>query len=140
MKAITFKIGLEHFSIDISCLKEIKPFKELKNTYVPNSPAMLKGLVNLRGSLVPVLDLGIAFSIENEGINVIILSIKGRIIGLLVGQIGRIMQMKDGELEKAPSTISKADAKYIAGIKRTKDKLIVHLAPENLLNIKEENS
>ena len=113
MKAITFKLGTEDFSIDISYLKEIKPFKELKNTYVPNSPAMLKGLVNLRGSLVPVLDLGVIFNIKNKETYVIILSLKNRIIGIFADSIGRIVEIKDNELEKVPSTISKEEAKYI---------------------------
>ena len=138
MKAITFKLGTEDFSIDISYLKEIKPFKELKNTYVPNSHAMLKGLVNLRGSLVPVLDLGKTFNIENKGINVIILSLEGRLIGILVGPIGKIIEIKDGELGKVPSTIPKEEAKYISGIKRLEDKLLVHLKPESFLRIREE--
>lgn len=138
MKAITFKLGTEDFSIDISYLKEIKPFEELKNTYVPNSPEMLKGLVNLRGSLVPVLDLGVIFNIKNKKTNVIILSLKNRIIGICVDSIGRIVEIKDSELEKAPSTIPKEEAKYISGVIRHKDKLLIHIEPESLLKIKEE--
>ncbi|MCP5006014.1 MAG: hypothetical protein GY941_19055 [Planctomycetes bacterium] len=74
MKAITFKQGPEHFSIDIRFLREIKPFDELKNTYVPNGPAHLRGIVNLRGNLVPVLDLGVMLNIngaEDKDLNVI---------------------------------------------------------------------
>lgn len=138
MKAITFKLGTEDFSVDISYLKEIRHFKELKNTYVPNSPEMLKGLVNLRGSLVPVLDLGVIFNIKNKKTNVIILSLKNRIIGICVDSIGRIVEIKDSELEKAPSTIPKEEAKYISGVKRHKDKLLIHIEPESLLRIKEE--
>ena len=138
MKAITFKLGSEDFCIDISYLKEIKPFNELKNTYVHNSPAMLKGLVNLRGSLIPVLDLGVPFNIENKGINVIMITLKDRIIGILVGPIGIIMEIEDSELEKVPSTIPQEEAKYISGIKRLEDKLLVHLKPESFLEIREE--
>ncbi len=138
MKAITFKLGSEDFCIDINYLKEIKPFNELKNTYVHNSPAMLKGLVNLRGSLIPVLDLGIPFNIENKGINVIMITLKDRIIGILVGPIGIIMEIEDGELEKVPSTIPQEEAKYISGIKRLEDKLLVHLKPESFLEISGE--
>ncbi len=124
--------------MDISHLKEIKPFSELKNTYVPNSPAWLKGLVNLRGNLVPVIDLAVAFRIRDraeQGYNVIILSIKSRITGMLVDSIGTIMDINNDELEKPPSTISKAEAKYIVGVKRLEDKLLVHIDPEGVIDI-----
>ena len=135
MKVITFKLGQEHFGIDISYLEEIKSFKDLKNTYVPNSPAMLEGLVNLRGNLVPVLNLGVIFNIKNEGANVIILSLKGRTIGVFTGSIGKIVDINNSELERPPSTTSKEEVKYISGIKRLDDKIVVILEPENLLEI-----
>ncbi|RJQ19411.1 MAG: hypothetical protein C4560_06315 [Nitrospiraceae bacterium] len=138
MKALTFRIGAEHFSMNISCLKEIKPFSELKNTWVPDSPSWLKGLVNLRGNLVPVIDLAVAFKIRDradQGYNVIILSIKNRIMGILVDSIGTIMDINDDELEKPPSTISKTEAKYIVGVKRLENRLLVHIDPEGVINI-----
>ncbi|MEW6601552.1 MAG: chemotaxis protein CheW [Nitrospirota bacterium] len=140
MKAIIFKIGSENFSLNIGYLKEIKPFAELKNTYVPNSPAWLTGLVNLRGSLVPVIDLGIAFNIKDKADrehNVIILSISNRIIGILVDVIGTIMDINDEELEKPPSTISQENIKYISGVKRLENGLLVHLVPESLIDLRD---
>ncbi len=143
MKTITFNVKHEIFSIDIKCLREIKPFNELKNTHVPNGPPQLRGLVNLRGSLVPVLDLGITLNIngaEDTNLNVIILFIKGRTIGVLVGPIGNILDIQDGELEKPPSSTTGIESKYISGVKRFKDRLLVHLEPEHLLaNNYEEN-
>ncbi len=138
MKALTFNIKQEFFSIDIKCLKEIKPFNDLKNTYVPNAPTQLRGLVNLRGSLVPVLDLGVTLDIngaEDKELNVIILSIAGRTIGVLVGPIGNILEIQEGELESPPSSTKGVDSKYVSGVKRFEDKLLVHLEPERLINI-----
>ncbi|MCP4266505.1 MAG: hypothetical protein GY777_13190 [Candidatus Brocadiaceae bacterium] len=143
MKAISFNVKHELFSIDIKCLREIKPFNELKNTYVPNAPARLRGIVNLRGSLVPVLDLGITLNIngaEDKDLNVIILSIKGRTIGVLVGPIGNILDIQDGELESPPSSTAGIESKYISGVKRFKDRLLVHLEPENLLRTNHEEN
>ncbi len=143
MKALTFKLGLEHFSIDIRFLKEIKPFNDLKNTYVPNAPAQLRGLVNLRGSLVPVIDLGAKLNIngtEDKDLNAIILSIKDRTIGILVGPIGNILDIQDSELEKPPSSTTGAESKYIYGVKRFKDRLLVHLSPEYLLKTNHEEN
>ncbi len=143
MKALTFKLGLEHFSIDIRFLKEIKPFNDLKNTYVPNAPAQLRGLVNLRGSLVPVLDLGVTLNIngaEDKNLNVIILSIKSRTIGVLVGPIGNILDIQDGELESPPSSTAGIESKYISGVKRFEDRLLVHLEPEHLIKTNHEEN
>ncbi len=143
MKAISFNVKHELFSIDIKCLREIKPFNELKNTYVPNAPARLRGIVNLRGSLVPVLDLGITLNIngaEDKDLNVIILSIKGRTIGVLVGPIGNILDIQDGELESPPSSTAGIESKYISGVKRFKDRLLVHLEPEILLRTNHEEN
>ncbi|MBI5740125.1 MAG: chemotaxis protein CheW [Nitrospirae bacterium] len=128
--------------MDIGHIKEIKPFSELKNTYVPNSGAWLKGLVNLRGNLVPVIDLGIIFNIRDKadkGHNVMILSVKGRIIGILVDAIGTIMDIGEDELEKPPTTLSKDETKYIAGVKRLENALLVHLAPEHLITMEESS-
>lgn len=138
MKALTFKVGNEYFSLDIGYLKEVKPFSDLKNTYVPNSPQWLKGLVNLRGNLIPVVDLGIAFNIHEKADNghkVIILSIGYRKIGVLVDSIGTIIDIDNNELERPPSTISKVETQYIAGVKRLENALLVHLLPENIINI-----
>ncbi len=143
MKAISFNIKHELFSIDIKCLREIKPFNELKNTYVPNAPAQLRGLVNLRGSLVPVLDLGITLNIngaEDKDLNVIILSIKGRTLGVLVGPIGNILDIQDGELESPPSSTAGIESKCISGVKRFKDRLLVHLEPEHLIKTNYEEN
>ncbi len=143
MKAITFNVKHELFSIDIKYLREIKPFNELKNTHVPNGPAQLCGLVNLRGNLVPVLDLGITLNIngaEDKDLNVLILSIKGRTIGVLVGPIGNILDIRDGELEKPPSSTAGIELQYISGVKRFDDKLLVHIAPEYLLKAKQEEN
>ncbi len=141
MKAITFKLGPEHFSIDIKFLKEIKPFSDLKNTYVPNAPAQLRGLVNLRGSLVPVLDLSVTLNInstKNKDHNVIILFMSGRTIGLLVGPIENILDIHEGELEKPPSSAVGSESRHISGVKRFKDRLLVHLEPEHLLKVKKD--
>lgn len=100
----------------------------------------MTGLVNLRGSLVPVIDLGIAFDIKDrvgKEHNVIILSIKNRIIGILVNAIGTIMDINEEELEKPPSTLSKENMKYIAGVKRLENGLLIHLIPENLTGFRE---
>lgn len=142
-KAITFKIGTERFSMDLFHIKEIKPFSELKNTQVPNSKAWLKGLINLRGSLVPVIDLGIIFNIKDRADqerNVIILSIKGRIIGILVDSIGTIMDIKHDELKGPPATLAKEDTRFISGVKRLDNALILHITPETLLSMNENGS
>lgn len=136
MKVITFGTGSEHFSIDISYLKEVKPFKDLKSTYVPKSPRWLNGLINLRGNLVPLIDLKILFRMDgppSEEQHVIILSLGTRTIGVLVDAIEKIIDIEEGDLEKPPSTIPAMDAKFISGVKRLKDTLLVHLAPERLI-------
>lgn len=143
MKVVTFKLGPEHFSIDIRLLREIKLFNDLKSTYVPNAPVQLKGLVNLRGNLVPILDLSVILNIndaEDKHLNVIMLAVKGRTIGILVGPIGNILDIRDGELEKPPSSTTGTESKYISGLKRFKDRLLIHLEPDHLLKVNPKSS
>lgn len=136
MKVISFKLGPDDFGIDIRYLKEIIPINNLKNTYVPNSPAVLKGLVNLRGIFVPVLDLGMIFNTRDKAAYIIILLLDGRTIGVATGAIGEIVDTKDSELENPPTTISKDEAKHISGIKRQNDKTLIILEPKSLLKTK----
>jgi len=85
-----------------------------------------------------VIDLGRIFSIKDnadKGHDVMILSVKGRIIGILVDSIGTIMDIRDDELEMPPSTILKDERKYISGVKRLENELLVHLMPENLIGM-----
>lgn len=137
MKAITFTVGSEHYAINISYLKEVKPFSELKNTYVPHSPRWLKGLVNLRGSLVPSIHFGKSLGIakaKDTDCKILILTINNRLLGLIVDTISTIQEISEGHIEKTPSTMSAEEVAYVTGVTRLEKSLLLHISPEAFIS------
>lgn len=138
---LTFRLGNEEYGIDILKVQEIRSYEP--PTKIANAPAYLKGVVNLRGVIVPIVDLRVKFNCVNEQgeaeINsftvVIVLNVKGRVVGAVVDSVSDVMQLNDQTIQPAPEMSSSVvDTSYITGIANVSDRLLILMDIESLMS------
>ncbi len=135
---VTFQLGKEIFGIDTNLIKEIIRYPEI--TEVPKAPKYLKGLANLRGIIIPVIDTHIKLDIPNIEITphtrVLILDIGKTFLGLIVDQVKGVIDVEENEVEPPPQVLSsEIEKEYISGVIRKNGQLILKLNLENLCKI-----
>ena len=137
-KYVTFKSGSEYFGIKIEYVNEIIVYQEI--TEIPETEDYIKGLINLRGKIIPVVDARIRFRQEpfeyNDRTCIIVLNVKNLVVGLIVEKIAEVVEITEGNIVPNPK-IGKADKsqnKYVYDIGRVGDKVKLLLDPEKLLN------
>lgn len=141
---LTFRLGSEEYGIDILKVQEIRSYEQ--PTRIANAPAYLKGVVNLRGVIVPIVDLRVKFNCLNaEGeaeINsftvVIVLNVRGRVVGAVVDSVSDVMQLAEQMIQPAPEMGSSlVDTSYITGIANVSDRLLILMDIESLMSSSE---
>ncbi len=135
-KYVTFKSGSEYFGIKIEYVNEIIVYQEI--TEIPETEDYIKGLINLRGKIIPVVDARIRFRQEpfeyNDRTCIIVLNVKNLVVGLIVEKIAEVVEITEGNIVPNPK-IGKADKsqnKYVYGIGRVGDKVKILRDPEKV--------
>lgn len=120
---LTFRLGAEEYGIDILRVQEIRSYEQ--PTRIANAPDFIKGVVNLRGVIVPIIDLRLKLGCEkseyNEFTVVIVLNVRGRVIGAVVDSVSDVMQLGKDQIKPAPELNSSIDASFITGIGAVKN-------------------
>ncbi len=131
-----FRAGAGEYAVDIMRITEI--IRPQKLTLIPKAPDFIEGVINLRGSVVPVIDirkrLGITHSGEETKSKILILLIDGRKVGAVVDDVKEILYMDMGLIEDAPEIVKGSEAQFLQGIGKFGERLIMVLDPEKLLN------
>jgi len=135
LRLVSFNVGQEQFAVDILCVQEINRMMSL--TQVPQSPPGVCGVINLRGRIVPVLDLRVRFGLEsieqsNES-RIVVVEIQGATVGFIVDAVHEVLRIDPGVVEPAPAITSCADARYIQGVAKLKDSLLILLDLDQLM-------
>jgi purine-binding chemotaxis protein CheW len=133
---LTFSLGQEEYGIEILKVQEIKGYSAI--TYIPNAPAHIKGVMNLRGTVIPVVDLRAKFSmpaVEYTKFTVIIvLTVGEKILGLVVDAVSDVLNIAPDEVRPAPDFGARVDTRFISGVATLNDKLAVLLDIHKLLS------
>ncbi|MEZ5645643.1 MAG: chemotaxis protein CheW [Burkholderiaceae bacterium] len=115
---LSFRLGAEEYGIDILRVQEIRSYEP--PTRIANAPAFIKGVVNLRGVIVPVVDLRLKLGCESAAYNsftvVIVLNVRGRVIGAVVDSVSDVLALGAESIKPAPNLHSGIGAQYILGI------------------------
>jgi purine-binding chemotaxis protein CheW len=115
---LTFRLGAEEYGIDILRVQEIRSYEP--PTRIANAPPFVKGVVNLRGVIVPIIDLRLKLGCEKAEYNtftvVVVLNVRGRIVGAVVDSVSDVLALGSGDIKPAPELSSSVDASYITGI------------------------
>jgi purine-binding chemotaxis protein CheW len=115
---LSFKLGAEEYGIDILRVQEIRGYEP--PTRIANAPHFIKGVVNLRGVIVPIVDMRLRFNLADVQYNsftvVIILNIAGRTVGMVVDSVSDVLELSPGQIKPAPEFNGAIDATYITGL------------------------
>jgi len=140
---LTFRIGNENYGLELSQTREIIEYSGI--TEVPLMPNFLRGVINLRGEVVPVIDLAVRLGrkpIEVQKRTCIIVvelanSEQNHVLGLLADSVSEVIDMNDDNIEDAPSFGANIRADFIQGIAKRDDEFVVLLDADNALSIRE---
>ncbi|MBU5675619.1 chemotaxis protein CheW [Alkaliphilus sp. MSJ-5] len=137
---VIFKLENEEYAVDIMNVKEISEYMEC--TKVPNSPNFIKGIINYRGNVVPVINLREKFDMLSASITpntrIIIFGLNDKQVGLLVDDASQVLTIDDTKIEDAPNIIMGSDDKFISGIGKIENRMVIILDLENLLSEEEK--
>ena len=133
---LTFRLGAEEYGIDILRVQEIRSYEP--PTRIANAPSHMLGVVNLRGVIVPVVDLRIKLgcvSVEYNGLTVVIvLNVKGRVVGVVVDSVSDVLELPREQIRPAPEmTSSTVDTAFITGIASVGERMLILMDIEALM-------
>jgi purine-binding chemotaxis protein CheW len=132
---LTFRLGEEEYGVEILKVQEIKGYSTV--TPIPNTPTYLKGVMNLRGTIVPVVDLRSKFAMADAEYNqftvIIVVTVGTKVMGLIVDAVSDVLNIPQGDIQATPDFGGQVDARYINGMARTSDKLVVLLDIDRVL-------
>ncbi|MCW8955604.1 MAG: chemotaxis protein CheW [Gammaproteobacteria bacterium] len=137
MQFVGFGIGMERFGVDILTVQEI--IRSTEVTPVPNSPSFVEGVINLRGDIIPVIDLRKRLSLYNpdktlEKNWILILSIGNRIVGFIVDRVTEVLKVPEDSIDPPPGIIvAGLENQYIHGVCEIDNKLLIILDFESVL-------
>jgi purine-binding chemotaxis protein CheW len=132
---LTFRLGAEEYGIDILKVQEIRSYEQ--PTRIANAPAFIKGVVNLRGVIVPIVDLRLKLSCETAEYNsftvVIVLNVKGRVVGAVVDSVSDVLALDSDAIKPAPEMSSAIDTGFITGIGSVAERMLILMDIEGLM-------
>lgn len=132
---LTFRLGDEQYGIDILKVQEIRRYESV--TRIANAPDFVKGVINMRGTIVPILDLRIRFRfpevVYDEFTVVVILNVDNRIIGIVVDAVSDVISLAADEIREAPEFGSQLDTDYLAGLASVGQRMLIIVDIEALV-------
>jgi len=132
---LTFIVGREEYAIDILKVQEIRGYEP--PTTIANAPAILKGVINLRGSIVPIVDMRIKFQVEKVEYTpftvVVILSIGGRQAGIVVDSVSEVIMLRADQIQPPPEFSTVVDDAYILGIGTLANRMLLVMDIDKLM-------
>ena len=143
-KFLTFLLGSEEYGIPINKIKEIIGIMDITN--VPRTPAFIKGVINLRGKIIPVMDLRLKFELGQKDYNqrtcIIVVEIdfsgSKRLMGIVVDTVSEVVNIQKGDIELPPQYGGCVDTAFLTGMGKVKGKVILLLDIEKVLNSDEK--
>ena len=136
LEFLTFTLGAEEYGVDILKVQEIRGYE--KPTIIANSPKYIKGVVNLRGAIVPILDMRIKLELSRVEYDqftvVIILNVAGRVVGIVVDGVSDVIALAHGQIQPAPELSGSLDIEYISGLGTVEGRMLILVDIEKLMS------
>ena len=140
LQLVTFNVGGEEFGVDILAVQEINRMSEV--TRVPNSPDFVEGVINLRGKVIPIIDLrrrvGMPFQKRDKNTRIVVVELEGKIIGFIVDSVSKVITIDKSITEAPPPMVAGIDAEYITSIAKLDSRLIILLDLNKILSLNEQ--
>lgn len=139
---VVFRLADEDYGLNIETVREIIRLQAV--TYVPDSPDFVEGLINLRGSVTPVVELRKRFGVElteaTSQTRIVVVDIGGENIGIIVDEVSEVLRISEDAIEPTSAVITTEDSYYIDGIAKLGDRLLILLDLERVLSVADRES
>lgn len=136
LQLVTFSIGEEEFGVDILKVQEI--IRTMEITKVPRAPEFVEGVINLRGKVIPIIDLrrrfGLSSKDHDKHTRIIVIEINNMIVGFVVDSVSEVLRIPAGTVEPPPPVVAGMESEYISGVGKLQDRLLILLDLDRLLS------
>lgn len=138
---VSFVLDGEEYGVPILSVQEIIRYESL--TRLPQSPEFIEGVLNLRGQVIPVVNLRVKFDLSakemDRSTRIIVVEVKQRVVGMVVDQVSEVLLINEDEIAPAPPMGARLRTDFISGMGKIRDKLIILLHIEKILTTDEKN-
>ena len=139
LQLVTFRLANEEYGLPITKVQEIN--RVVPVTKLPQTPPFMEGIINLRGRIIPVIDLRKRFTMlaaaHDDETRIIIVEISGQTVGVTVDAVKEVVRLNTGNIEPPPTTVA-VDSQYIYGVGKINDRLIILLDIDKVFTAQEE--
>jgi purine-binding chemotaxis protein CheW len=129
IQVVSFKLGSEEYGVDIAQVQEIN--RMVAVTHVPRAPQFMEGVINLRGQLIPIIDLRARFGMtraeHTKSTRIVVTEVGTKRVGMVVDSVSEVLRLPTDQIEDAPEMITGVDTEYIRGVGKIEDRLIILL-------------
>ena len=137
---ISFSVGEEEYGLELLRVKEVIRVREI--TWLPKAPSFVKGIINLRGDVIPIIDLRDKFGLESREdtaqTRVIVVEIEGRLTGLVVDSASQVVRISADQIDPPPSVPGGFSQELITGVGKIDDRLVILLNADSILTVDEK--
>ena len=142
MQVVSFALGSEEYGVDIAQVKEINRMVSI--THVPRAPHFMEGVINLRGQLIPIIDLRTSFGMpraeHSKATRIVVTEVGTKRVGMVVDSVSEVLRIPIENIEDAPDMISGVDTEYIRGVGKISDRLIIMLDLGRVISLSEKSA
>jgi len=129
IQVVSFRLGSEEYGVDIAQVQEINRMVAI--THVPRAPQFMEGVINLRGQLIPIIDLRARFGMpraeHTKNTRIVVTEIGSKRVGMVVDSVSEVLRLPVEQIEAAPDMIAGVDTEYIRGVGKIEHRLIILL-------------
>lgn len=141
LQMVSFQLAEEEYGIDISKVREIILVGEI--TQIPETPAFVKGLINLRSNIIPVIDLKLRFGLpeaeRTDDTRIMVVDVAGKTIGIIVDAVNEVLRISQSNIAPPPPTVAGLGHEYLTGLAKLENRLLIVLDIERILSNEEQN-
>ncbi len=142
LQLVGFRIGDEEFGVDILKVQEIN--RMIGVTHVPNAPNYVEGVINLRGKVIPIVDLRVRFGMtrkeEDKHTRIIVVELRGKTVGFVVDAVSEVLRIPKSVTEPAPDIVTNVTTEYITAVGKLQDRLLILLDLDKVLSAREQKA
>ena len=141
LQLVSFKIGDEEFGVDILSVQEINRMSQI--TKVPNTSDFIEGVINLRGRVIPVMDLRVKLGMprkeHGKNTRIVVVELRGQTIGFIVDEVSEVLRISKDITEAPPEMVGGMNSDYITSIGKLEDRLLILLDLEKIVSSSDLN-
>ena len=136
---ISFTVGAEDYGLELSRVKEVIRMRQV--TWLPKAPASVKGVINLRGDVIPIVDLrdrfGLAAQKQTAMTRVIVVEVQGRMVGMVVDLANQVVRVPADQFDPPPPIVGGADRGFVTAVGKLEDRLVIMIDVDRILSTDE---